>query len=116
MAATEATRSAVMRECGVRCRRTTHMYAAALFVSWVRHGRSERLAELLGADAAFVTFGRSGDRKAVPVRYARQAVHTMRLLRRTRPDVVIAMGPPLALVVLCRVLHRGPLVLDAHTG
>ena len=92
------------------------MYAAALFVSWVRHGRSERLAELLGADAAFVTFGRSGDVKTVPVRYARQAVDTVRLLRRTRPDVVIVMGPPLASVVLCRLAHRGTLVFDAHTG
>ena len=93
------------------------MYAAALFVSWVRHhGRSAGLADRLGADAAFVAVGRSGVRWTVPVRYLLQAIETVRLLRARRPETVLVMGPPLALLVLCRLLHRGPLVLDAHTG
>jgi glycosyltransferase involved in cell wall biosynthesis len=52
----------------------------------------------------------------VPVRYARQAAQTVALLRRRRPRVLLVMGPPLTFVALARLLHRGPLVLDAHTG
>lgn len=90
---------------------------ADLFVSWVRHhGRSARVAELLGIDAAFVAVGRSGDRRSVPIRYARQALQTASLLRARRPRVVVAMGPPLTFVALARALHRGVFVLDAHTG
>jgi glycosyltransferase involved in cell wall biosynthesis len=93
------------------------MYAAALFVSWVRHhGRSAVLADQLGMDAAFVAVGRSGNRWTVPVRYVRQTVQTVALLRRRRPPVLVVMGPPMALVALAVVLHRGVLVLDAHTG
>jgi glycosyltransferase involved in cell wall biosynthesis len=93
------------------------MYAAALFVSWVaHHGRSAALAERLDAETAFVAVGRSGQRWLVPVRYARQAARTVRLVRRRRPDVLVVMGPPLALLVVARLVHRGPLVLDAHTG
>ena len=90
---------------------------AVSFVSWVRHhGRSQRLAELLGAEPHFVAVGRSGNRWTVPARYARQAVRTARLLRDGRPRAVVTMAPPLLLPVLCRLLHRGPLVLDAHSG
>ncbi len=88
-----------------------------VFLSWVRfHGRSERLAELLGIEPVYVAVGRTGRRWTAPVRYVRQAVRTVRLLRRRRPDLVVAMGPPLALGVLCALVHRGALVLDAHTG
>ena len=88
-----------------------------LFVSWVRfHGRSQGIAELLGCEPVFVAVGRSGNRWTVPLRYARQAVQTVALLRRRRPGVVVVMGPPLALAALCVVFHRGVLVLDAHTG
>src|SRR3954468_4028434 len=88
-----------------------------LFLSWVAyHGRSDRLAELVGAEAAFVAVGRSGNRWTVPARYARQAVQTISLLRDRRPRVLLAMGPPLTFVALARLAYRGPLVLDAHTG
>jgi glycosyltransferase involved in cell wall biosynthesis len=90
---------------------------AVSFVSWVRHhGRSQGLADRLGADAVFVAVGRSGNRWTVPARYAVQAVRTVRYLRRHRPGVVLAMAPPMALPVLCRLVHHGVLVLDAHTG
>jgi glycosyltransferase involved in cell wall biosynthesis len=94
-----------------------HARVADLFVSWVGfHGRSARLAADLGAEAAFVAVGRSGNRWTAPVRYARQAVTTVALLRRRRPRVLVVMGPPLALVALAALVHRGVLVLDAHTG
>ena len=64
----------------------------------------------------FVAVGRSGNRWTVPLRYLVQAVQTVRYLGRARPAVVLAMAPPFALPLLCRVVHRGVLVLDAHTG
>lgn len=92
----------------------------ALFVSWIsHHGRSADLSAALGAEAVFIATGRLTDRRTAPFRHAVQAVRTVRLLRARRPDVLLVMAPPAALVLIGLVWRRltgGRLVVDAHSG
>ncbi|MCW2585486.1 MAG: glycosyl transferase group 1 [Frankiales bacterium] len=91
----------------------------ALFVSWIgHHGRSEDLAAALGAECAFVAVGRLTDRRTAPLRHLVQALRTLVLLARRRPEVLIVMAPPSTLVVLAlmwRRLTRRKLVVDCHS-
>lgn len=91
----------------------------ALFVSWIRHhGRSEELAEALGAECAFVAVGQLNRRATAPLRHSWQALVTVLLLVRRRPRVLLVMAPPALLVLLglaWRRLTGARLVVDAHS-
>ncbi len=94
----------------------------ALFVVWgpPSYGpRSRAFARELEIDVHFVTsFSRRGLVTA-PLRYAIQAVRTLWLLQRHRPDVVFVQSPP-SLAVLCvhlyAVVSGAAYVVDAHSG
>lgn len=92
----------------------------AVFVSWIsHHGRSADLSAVLGAEPVFIATGRLTDRRTAPFRHAVQAARTVRLLHARRPDVLLVMAPPAALVLLglaWRRLTGGRLVVDAHSG
>ena len=92
----------------------------SLFVTWFEYvGRSATLAKELGAEAVFVSAGRSGNVTTALVRYILQSVQTLRILSRKRPKTIIVMAPPLPLVALAWVVSkplRSHLIIDAHTG
>jgi glycosyltransferase involved in cell wall biosynthesis len=98
--------------------------SGSLFVSWIGyHGRSEALAEELGAEAVFVAAGTSvgkiGNVSSAPARYVFQTIRTLGILSRKRPKIIIVMAPPLPLVMLAWVVSRvmqSCLVIDAHTS
>lgn len=89
-------------------------------VAWAEHGgRSAALAEALGAEMHAVEPGRRGPALLVPFRYVRQAVQTARLLRSTRPEVVVVQNPPIVAPFVVWLVQRviaGALVIDSHTG
>jgi glycosyltransferase involved in cell wall biosynthesis len=96
------------------------MAGVGIFVSWIPfHGRSADLADDLGLDCHFVASGSPGHPWSAPMRYVTQSWATVGLVRRTRPGLVVAMAPPLPLVLLLLLLQRVrhfTLVVDAHTG
>ncbi|MDV6266542.1 glycosyltransferase family protein [Rhodococcus globerulus] len=88
-----------------------------IFISWVKyHGRSEAIADAVGAKAVFIVDER--ENISVIRRYFRQSVATYGLIRKTQPRVVIAMLPPapLILVLLLAGVRRAQIVADLHTG
>jgi len=93
---------------------------SSLLVSWIGyHGRSAALAEELGAEAVFVSVGRTGKVSTALLRYIWQSIHTLWILLRKRPKTIIVMAPPLPLVALAWVvskLAQSRLIIDAHTG
>ena len=90
-------------------------------VAWSRfQPRTLALAEELGGEALFISPRRGGAISALPpVRYARAAVSTWRLLERKRPRAVVAISPPVFLPLVawlwCRA-RRGRFVVDCHTS
>lgn len=86
-----------------------------VFVSWIHfHGRSNDLAFQLRARAEYITGG-GGNRIG---RYFRQWRETVRLMKRTDPDVVFVMQPPvLALWAVRAAVPKDAFVVgDLHTG
>ncbi len=100
-------------------RRPEHRHSS-LLVSWIgNHGRSATLAQELGAEAVFVSSGRTGKASTALVRYILQSVRTLWILFKKRPKTTIVMAPPLPLIALAWVvskLMRSRLIIDAHTG
>ncbi|SDQ95192.1 glycosyltransferase [Microbacterium sp. cf332] len=89
---------------------------SAVFVSWIaHHGRSAAIAVEVGAEQHFLTGGNG----PAPLRYARAALETRRLLRRNidRPASALVMLPPTP-ALLSAVLSRRdlPVAGDLHSG
>lgn len=88
---------------------------AWLFISWIGyHGRSEDLAKQLRAHDRYVTGG-DGNRL---LRYWKQWRETTALVKRTEPDAIFVMQPPvLALWAVAIAARQSTLVIgDLHTG
>lgn len=83
------------------------------------HGpRSRILAAGLEMDVVFVHRTRRRGLLAAPMKYPYQAVETLRLLRRRRPDLIVVQSPPsLAAWTVALYARRAgvPFVIDAHT-
>lgn len=94
----------------------------ALFVVWGPPSvgpRSRVFARELGIEVRFVTSLRRRGAMTAPVRYASQAVKTMRLLLQRRPRLVFVQSPPsLAVMVvgLYAMLTGACYVVDAHSA
>jgi glycosyltransferase involved in cell wall biosynthesis len=101
-------------------RKLNHYRHNSLLVSWMGyHGRSATLAKELGAEAVFISAGRTGRISTALARYILQSVRTLWILYQKRPKTVIVMAPPLPLVALAWVeskLTSSRLIIDAHTG
>jgi len=83
-----------------------------IWIDWARNLRTRSLAERLGVEVVEIRL--SGNRL---LRYLRSAARTVAAIRRTRPEVVIATNPSLALGFLLLLLRRWygfVLVSDAH--
>lgn len=89
------------------------------FISWTRYTkRVDVLARELGATPYFVSFLRRSTATALP-RYVLQSIATWRILWRERPEVVLAMNPPIfcpLVVWLYARLSGARYILDSHTG
>lgn len=89
-------------------------------VSWAPHcSRSDHTARELGGRSFMVYAGWLGSHPVTILpKYAVQAIMTLRLLRRERPDAVCVMSPPViaALPVLAYAWWHGTrVIVDAHT-
>ena len=90
--------------------RSTH--SAVIWIDWARNLRTRTLAERLGVELIEIRL--SGNRL---LRYLRSSARTIGAIRRTRPQIVIATNPSLALGFLLLLLRRWYgflLVSDAH--
>jgi glycosyltransferase involved in cell wall biosynthesis len=88
------------------------MAVSSLWISWYAHRRSSGLCEAWGIPLKVIPSRHAGLRK-----WLDQAVETMRLLRRHRPDVLFVQNPSLGLTVLAvwvRWVFGYYLVVDAH--
>lgn len=92
-----------------------------IFLAWEKyHARTELLARALGAQVRYqYRLGRVSGLRLF-AKYALQAVDTVRVLLRERPEAVIVQVPPVfpaLLAVLYAALARGTrVILDAHSG
>ncbi len=88
-----------------------------LLVAWAPFSPTLlEVGSLVGGRVVFlnVLFGK---KMAAPLRYAFLALRTLSLLRRERPEVVLAQNPPIflpLLLVLMRRFNRFKLVVDHH--
>ena len=83
-----------------------------LWITWYPHRRTTGLCAAWSIPLEVVTSRHTGLRKR-----AAQAIKTLRLLRRNRPDVLFSQNPSLGatvLVLLARPWFRYQLVVDAH--
>ena len=90
--------------------------SAPVFISWMRfHGRSEAIAERVGA-ASVYTYDDSA--RCLPLRYLAQWRANVRTLRERRPDTVLVMQPPVLALLATRwaLGRRVRIVADLHTG
>jgi glycosyltransferase involved in cell wall biosynthesis len=90
-----------------------------LFLSWAPFSRrTETLARHFGLEARFVSSPWPKRPLAIPLKYPVQALRTVLVLARDKPDEIWVMDPPLPAVLLAwrraRRAHR-PLVVDVHT-
>lgn len=92
----------------------------APFVTWMSHcRRSDGLAAALGAQSHLVSHLGFQRPATAPLRYLMDALATVRILARSRPEAVLVASPPFVapLVVWAyAALRRIPFVIDAHTG
>jgi glycosyl transferase family 4/glycosyl transferase family 1 len=88
-------------------------------VAWDHHqGRTEALANALGGRAWYIR-SRPTQKGLLPLRYLVDAIQMWRLLSHHRPEVLLAvtppLGPPLVGWLWC-LTHDCSLVIDCHTG
>lgn len=84
----------------------------SLWISWYAHRRSSGLCEAWGIPLEVIP-----SRYAGPLKWLDQAIKTLRLLRRDRPELLFVQNPSLGLTVLAvwvRWLFGYYLVVDAH--
>lgn len=91
------------------------------YISWAEScSRSDHTARELNGVSHMVYLGRLGSRPSTIIfKYVGQAVRTLRILRRERPDAVFVMTPPLfAAFPAFWYARRGraKVVLDAHSA
>lgn len=91
------------------------------YISWAEScSRSDHTARELGGTSHMVYARRLGSRPAtVLFKYLVQWWHTLRILKRERPDVVFVMTPPVVAALPAfwyAWRRRGRVVLDAHTA
>ncbi len=89
-------------------------------ISWANHDRrGQILAQHLGCTLHRIHYGQSERFLQAPLRYALQTVQTWRMLRREKPDVIVAANPPifaaLAVYIYAR-LAGARFAIDSHTG
>jgi glycosyltransferase involved in cell wall biosynthesis len=94
----------------------------ALFLVWgAFHGsrRSEQIAKRLGIDIEYVHFTTKKGLLYAPFKYTYQAIATLALLVRRRPDVVFIQNPPTFapfFVYLYCLMFGAKFIIDTHTG
>jgi glycosyltransferase involved in cell wall biosynthesis len=91
------------------------------YISWAAYcSRSDHTARELQGTSHMVYWEKLGSRPAtVWLKYIGQAISTLRILLRERPDAVFVMAPPLFAVLAvysyCAIAHI-PFVIDTHTA
>jgi glycosyltransferase involved in cell wall biosynthesis len=93
-----------------------------LFIVWGAFQgsrRSEQIAKRFGIDVEYVYFTTKQGLLYAPFKYAYQAIATLVLLARRRPDVVFIQNPPTfapLFVYLYGLLSNTKFIIDTHTG
>jgi glycosyltransferase involved in cell wall biosynthesis len=93
-----------------------------LFVVWGAFQgsrRSEQIAKRFNIDIDYVYFTTKQGLLYAPIKYAYQAIATLVLLARRRPDVVLVQNPPTfapLFVYLYSLVFGKKFIIDTHTG
>jgi glycosyltransferase involved in cell wall biosynthesis len=93
-----------------------------LFVVWGAFAgsrRSEQIAKRFNIDIEYVYFTTKRGLLYAPFKYAYQAIATLVLLARRRPDVVFIQNPPIfgtLFVYLYSLVFGTKFIIDTHTG
>ncbi len=91
-----------------------------LFLGWAPHGRrSQLMAQQLGGKLCFVHHLRFKRPWYAPAKYVLQAIDTLKLLMRERPDVIFVQNPPIFCVHMAALYCQqteAVYVIDSHTG
>ena len=91
-----------------------------VFISWAKTmPRTRGIASELGAGDYYVERLKGSSAPLLPLRYALQARETLAILRRARPQVILASNPPIVLPLIAYMAARklnAALVIDSHTG
>lgn len=81
--------------------------------------RSEQIAKRFNIDIEYVYFTTKQGLLYAPIKYAYQAIATLVLLARRRPDVVLVQNPPTfapLFVYLYSLVFGKKFIIDTHTG
>ena len=92
-----------------------------LFVSWAENcSRSDNLARLLGGESKMIYAQRLGSHyMTIGLKYFLQSMETWQLLRKTKPNVIMVMVPPVFIcipVYLYCLASRAGYITDTHTA
>jgi glycosyltransferase involved in cell wall biosynthesis len=91
-----------------------------VFISWMNAvPRSKGIAEAIGIRDFYIERLKGAPMFLLPLRYLLQALETRRIIWRERPQLIIAMNPPIVLpllVYLAARLLKAKFVIDSHTG
>jgi glycosyltransferase involved in cell wall biosynthesis len=93
-----------------------------LFIVWGAFQgsrRSEQIAKRFNIDIEYVYFTTKQGLLYAPIKYAYQAIATLVLLARRRPDVVLVQNPPTfapLFVYLYSLVFGKKFIIDTHTG
>jgi len=91
-----------------------------VFITWYPYcRRSDALGEQLGAPSYLVHYLKFKTPVLAPFKYVLQALKTIGILLRERPDGVLVANPPVVaplIVWLCSPLLRYRFIIDAHSG
>lgn len=90
------------------------------FITWMAHcRRSDGIAESLGGRSRMISHLGFQRPATAPLRYLLDAVSTLRILIRSRPDAVLVASPPFVAPLVVwgyAAARRIPFAIDAHTG
>ena len=93
--------------------------ARAVFISWAKTmPRTKGLAQELGVRDYYIEYWKGRSPWLLPVRYVRQSLETLAVLRRERPRLIIVTNPPILLPLLAWFAARwlkAELIIDSHT-
>lgn len=90
-----------------------------VFISWAKTmPRTKGLAGELGIRDYYIEYWKGRSRWLLPLRYLRQSLATLAVIRHERPRLIIVTNPPILLPVIAWLAARwlkAALIIDSHT-
>lgn len=94
--------------------------AKSIFIVWAPVApRSKLLTEKLGLDQIYLVYALKRKVYLAPIRYILQAIRTIQILIKERPNLVFIQNPPVfavGIIYLYSILSRTNYIIDAHSA